>query len=124
METKQLNKGNAHKAFRFLATVLTISGLFSFALADESSANTAVGGTVSVPSSVDAAAMLGSFISFVLNIVTLAGVGVLIWGIVQFAMSMPAHDPQQRTNSYFMIGAGAVIISARAILAMFGVSIT
>ena len=41
METKQLNKGNAHKAFRFLATVLTISGLFSFALADESSANTA-----------------------------------------------------------------------------------
>ena len=62
METKQLNKRNAHKAFRFLATVLTISGLFSFALADESSANTAAGGTVSVPSSVDAAAMLGSFI--------------------------------------------------------------
>ena len=127
METKQLNKVNAHKAFRFLATVLTISGLFSFALADgENGGNNTAGGggTVSVPSTVDAAAMLGSFISFVLNIVTLAGVGVLIWGIVQFAMSMPAHDPQQRTNSYFMIGAGAVIISARAILAMFGVSIT
>ena len=30
METKQLNKVNANKAFRFLATVLAISGLFSF----------------------------------------------------------------------------------------------
>ena len=113
METKQLNKGNAHKAFRFLATVLTISGLFSFALADK----------VTVPDTVDATSMLGTFIGFVLNIVTLAGVGVLIWGIVQFAMSMPAHDPQQRTNSYFMIGAGAIIISSRAILALFGITI-
>ncbi len=113
METTKLNKKNAYRVFKALATVLIISGLFSFGLAE----------TVTVPDTVDATSMLGTFIGFVLNIVTLAGVGVLIWGIVQFAMSMPAHDPQQRTNSYFMIGAGAIIISSRAILGLFGITI-
>ena len=113
METTKLNKKNAYRVFKVLTTVLIISRLFSFALAE----------TVTVPDTVDATSMLGTFIGFVLNIVTLAGVGVLIWDIVQFAMSMPAHDPQQRTNSYFMIGAGAIIISSRAILALFGITI-
>ena len=113
METTKLNKKNAYRVFKALTTVLAISGLFSFALAEQ----------VTVPDTVDATSMLGTFIGFVLNIVTLAGVGVLIWGIVQFAMSMPAHDPQQRTNSYFMIGAGAIIISSRAILGLFGITI-
>ena len=93
METKQLHKGDAHKAFRFLVTVLAISGLFSFALAEK----------VTVPDTVDATSMLGTFIGFVLDIVTLAGVGVLIWGIVQFAMSMPAHDLEEKDSTKEMI---------------------
>lgn len=59
--------------------------------------------------------------SVMLSIITAAGVIIIIWGVVRFAIAFQKHDQNAEYAGIFTIVAGALLIGAQAVLTALGV---
>lgn len=64
----------------------------------------------------DPLAVINNLSNFIFQIVQSVGVIMVLFGIVQFGLSLKSHDPAQRANSLFTILGGLVIAFAKYIL--------
>lgn len=64
-----------------------------------------------------------NFIGEVLGLVTYAGVGLLVWGLIAFFLALRNEEAEKKTAAIYNIIAGIGIIGIRAILTAVGVSI-
>ncbi len=66
---------------------------------------------------------LTKFNDLMFSIVRLLGIAACIWGIVEFAMSMQSHDGGQKSRGITIFAAGLIIVFAKEILTVLGVSL-
>ena len=55
--------------------------------------------------------VLNNLTDLIFTVLRAVGVILLIWGMVQIALSLKSHDPSQRANSILFIG-GAILVFA------------
>ncbi len=61
--------------------------------------------------------------AILVSVVQIVGVIVVLWGVVQLALSIQGHDPSQRSQAILMIAGGLLIILGPRILWALGVSV-
>lgn len=66
---------------------------------------------------------INSFFNILFALIRVIGLGVLLWGIVQFAQSFIQHDPSQRITSMYWIIAGMIVTFAKEILKFIGITL-
>lgn len=64
----------------------------------------------------DPLAVINNLSNFIFEIVQSVGVIMVLFGIVQFGMSLKSHDPSQKANSLFTIVGGLIIAFSKVIL--------
>lgn len=64
-----------------------------------------------------------NFTNFLFVIVRIIGVAILVFGFVQLGMSFKSHDPSQRGNAMLSIAGGIIIVLAKEILLLIGITI-
>ena len=62
------------------------------------------------------------FLNTISGIGIVVGVGVTVFGAVQFGMSLPTHDPTQRAGGILAIAGGLLICFHKTILGAMGVT--
>lgn len=63
------------------------------------------------------------FMEILFTITKIVGVGLVLWGVVQFVMALIGHDPNQRLTAIFFLAGGLIVFFAREIMQLIGVSI-
>lgn len=71
----------------------------------------------------DALAPLTAFQDLMSSIVTIIGVVLSLWGVVQVGMSLQSHDPSQRSQGLLCLAGGILIAFAPMILRSIGINI-
>lgn len=61
---------------------------------------------------VDPVTYINNLYTIICSIITAVGAVILLWAIVQFAISLKGHDSGQRANSIMGIGAGILLVCA------------
>lgn len=64
---------------------------------------------------------INSFLGIVYGLARVGGVGMVVWGIVQFAISLQQHDASQKMSGIYMIVGGVLIAFAKEILTFLGI---
>ena len=64
--------------------------------------------------------VLGNLKTFMLSLLSAAGVIVVIWGIVQVAMGFKSQDGTQKTQGILFLAGGAIMASIGAVLTLLG----
>lgn len=108
---KNENRGNKKTAVKKIIalSVLTLVLMSSFMISAYASSG--------VESS------MTQFMELLFTITKIVGVGLVLWGVVQFVMALIGHDPNQRLTAIFFLAGGLIVFFAREIMALIGVSI-
>ncbi len=65
---------------------------------------------------VDAISMMGNIIGIALTITRFVGIGVLVYGMYEFAMSFIQQQPEAKTKGIIFMLVGALLIAAKSII--------
>lgn len=61
-------------------------------------------------------AMFGNLTSFISGIVKIVGIIMVLFGVVQFGLSITNHDPSQRAQSFLAMAGGVIVFFAPEII--------
>ena len=64
-----------------------------------------------------------NFVDIIFVFVRIIGIAILGFGIVQLGLSFKSHDPSQRGNAMLAIAGGIIIVLAKEIISLIGISI-
>ena len=77
---------------------------------------------ITIKSDLDITGIFGKILGFILLAAQLVGGGILIWGIVQFALTFqPDGNPDQRSRSIMTMISGLLLICIKWVLQVIGV---
>lgn len=93
------------KLLRMYQRTLSFFGVFFCTL-------TAAVPVFAVDGDTDPVTYINNFYTIMCSVLTAIGAIILLWAIVQFALSLKGHDPGQRASSLIGIGAGILFICA------------
>lgn len=57
------------------------------------------------------------------NVVTAAGIILILFGFVQIGVSISQHDSQQRINGFLFLAGGIIVASAPTIMTTIGIDV-
>jgi hypothetical protein len=66
---------------------------------------------------------LDNLTTLLFSIARVIGIGVIIFGVIQFGMSMSSHDSSQRVQGILAIAGGLIICLIKEIISALGVSV-
>ena len=99
-------KRTKNKLLRMYQRTLSFCGVFCCTLL------TAAAPVFAVDGDTDPVTYINNFYTIMCSVLTAIGAIVLLWAIVQFALSLKGHDPGQRASALIGIGAGILLICA------------
>jgi len=83
----------------------------------------ALGATTAFAEDEDPITVVNNLASFIFTLTRAVGIIMLLFGIVQFGISLKNHDPSSRANSLLVVSGGLVVVLAREILGLIGVAV-
>ena len=98
-------KRTKNKLLRMYQRTLSFCGVFFGTL-------TATVPVFAVDGDTDPVTYINNFYTIMCSVLTAIGAIILLWAIVQFALSLKGHDPGQRASALIGIGAGILLICA------------
>lgn len=63
----------------------------------------------------------GKLLDILFIVATVLGGGLIIWGAIQFGMSIAQENPDQRSRALLQVIAGAIVVSIQWVLKALGV---
>lgn len=104
---KQKLKQNIKKnALRIYQRTLSICGVFFCTVISAATPVFATAGDT------DPVTYINNLYTIICSVITAIGAIVLLWAIIQFAISIKGHDSGQRANAILGIGAGILVVCA------------
>lgn len=71
----------------------------------------------------EASDALTELANYIFDIGRIIGVLICFFGLIQVGQSLSNHDPSQRTTGFFMFAGGVIIVFAKEILELIGVTL-